>query len=104
MLVSVRGLRHQIRLIFTEFVCSEFHTIRKCIVAALSQEPGCGGQENLGLMQKMVESLGVNALNMACGDYDTEQKCRTLSLPKRKKSQKIPKSYLIPVVNILEGL
>lgn len=41
---------------------------------------------------------------MACGDYNEEtDRCENLKIPHRKKGEKLPKSFLMPLVELFES-
>lgn len=43
-------------------------------------------------------------MNMACGDYNEEtDKCERVKLPKRLNGEKLPKSFLMPLVELFES-
>lgn len=77
----------------------------------LNQQPGCEGAENRDMMNKIMEGLGARALNLACGEFESERKCRTMKVPKRRRTnnkqqsnQRRPNSYLLPVLDVLNTL
>jgi len=55
-------------------------------------------------MQEFVDDFGTNSLSAICAEFSSEDKCEGLVYPKKKKSQPIPKSFIIPILTAISSI
>ena len=85
-------------------LCCELIQIKKCMFQTLTVQPGCNTPEAAQKMKDSVSNFGASAISSACGEYNSEDKCKGLVYPKKKKSQRVPKSFIMPILTVINSI
>jgi len=88
------------------FFFSEINKVRKCMVNAMKRTNTCT-EKHIDTLITHSETLSGSALKLACKDYGEDSpKCDSLkgALPARRKNQPLPKSLLLPIIDLIESI
>ncbi|XP_054155138.1 uncharacterized protein LOC128953655 [Oppia nitens] len=85
------------------FICCTFVKLKSCLISIGHKNKQCT-EEHINLLVRRSEQVSNGPMNMACGDYNEEtDKCEKLEIPNRLKDEPIPKSFLMPLVDIFDS-
>ncbi|KAH9395276.1 hypothetical protein TYRP_020840 [Tyrophagus putrescentiae] len=88
-------------------LCCELIQIKKCIFKTLTVQPGCDTEEAAGMVKDFVENFGAGSVASACGEFRTEARCLSepgLVYPKLKESQRVPKTFIAPLLAVVSNI
>lgn len=85
-------------------LCCELKALKGCLFSTLTAQSGCDSESSAEKMRAFVATFGGGHLSTACADHVSGNKCSGLSYPRKKKSQHTPKSFMMPVLNVLNSL
>ena len=88
------------------WVCSsEYHDNKACNAEGARKSGQCT-EENLEAIDRFVDSVAGNSLNLLCGDFqEVTDKCKNIGkLPQNVKNPKKYKSFFIPAIEVISSL
>ncbi|CAG2178734.1 unnamed protein product, partial [Oppiella nova] len=85
------------------FVCCTFVKLKACLLDHGHKNKQCT-EQHLNLLLRQSEQVSNGPMNMACGDYNEESdRCDKLVIPKRQQDEPLPKSFLMPLVELFDS-
>ncbi|CAG2167406.1 unnamed protein product [Oppiella nova] len=82
--------------------CCEYFRIFSCSETRMRTVKGCTEQQ-IDITLDWIRSLFGNVIDLICSDYtEGSDKCSSLEpVPKKRKNQRRPKSFMLPLVDLL---
>lgn len=85
-------------------LCCELKALKGCLFTTLTAQSGCDTESAAEKMRNYVATFGGGHLSTACAEHVSGNKCDGLAYPRKKKSQHAYKSFMLPVINVLNSL
>lgn len=85
-------------------LCCELKALKGCLFTTLTAQSGCDSESSAEKMRAYVATFGGGHLASACAEHVTGNKCSGLTYPRKKKSQHAYKTFMLPVINVLNSL
>lgn len=88
-------------------LCCELIQIKKCISKTMIAQKNCNTKEEAGMVKEFVENFGAGSVASACGEFRTEERCLSepgLVYPKLKESQRVPKTFIAPLLSVVSNI
>jgi hypothetical protein len=101
-LLNIKFAEEKIRI---PLLCCEIPKLKQCLLSAMSRVDICTDKHQETLLKHARVVTG-NALQLACSEYrEGSAKCDSLKLPnvQKRKGQKRPKSFIVPIINLLKS-
>jgi hypothetical protein len=104
MIEKLLGIKFAEEKLKIPLTCCGNYELKNCYREGAKRIDICS-DENLETIDSFAGSITMNADNLFCGEYsDDSDKCEKLGEPpKRRKNQKIPRSFFLPIIDVFNS-